>query len=813
MSQKTAKNILRDFGLTNKEAEVYIFLAKYEVLTGGEIAKQTKIARSLVYRILKSLQTKGLVEPTLESPTRFVAIPFEKALDLIIKTKQEEALQVQRAKKDLLEDWKTISQSKPKIKHEKFVVIENSKKIYSKILQMVKETKTNFSGILTISTLARAEQYRIFETAYNRLLKYGSKYQFVTNLTNRNLKDMKLIRPRINSEINLKVKFNTTESISVPRVFVRDEEEILFFIRPEAEISKTKQDEVCIFTNCESLVQTFMGIFQDSWQNSIDIDEAIDHYTAGKLATLTSSENEQINEKLVGTLEQSKETLTPKIDDWDNQLESSVGKRISLLKEDEGEILDFASIVGEKFSFDMLEKVAGFNRLRLLKKLDKLERKHKLIISNEEGYRFSHPKIREIVYNKITPKLRKEFHFLIAKHLEDVKDAPEETVYEVAYHYYHSGNSQKGVPFLLKAGEKAQKEFLIFDAVMYYSQAREMMGKDNEWNEDRIRVFENLGDLHSIMGRYDQANEFYTKGKAGAIEDEVKNRIHKKMRRKVIIEKDGVKLNYFVYGEGKSVVVFVGYAFHLMPQIQYFAQKYKVVLLDLSNNLRPKNHPIEYSIDYYIKCLKGVIDDLKTKEIYLVGNWLGGTIAILYTTKYSGKISKLSLSATCTRPAFGDSDYSKKQFDRFWAKAFLNPSWGVKEMSKHLTKIMDYAWSEYGVKDKQILDTFKVKDKQTRQLFELSGLIPPEIQLICSKLSWEVDIRPFLDKIKIPTLILHGEKDIIPLKAIEHMSEKIPRSKVCVFKEARLVSLFESEKFNRVLEEFFITGKVKEAVA
>ena len=112
MSDKTAKDILTDFGLTKKEAELYLFLAKYEVLTGGEIAKRTKIARSLVYRILKSLQNIGLVEPTLETPVRFIALSLEKAIDLIIKTKQEEALQVQRLKKSSLEDWKTVTQSK-----------------------------------------------------------------------------------------------------------------------------------------------------------------------------------------------------------------------------------------------------------------------------------------------------------------------------------------------------------------------------------------------------------------------------------------------------------------------------------------------------------------------------------------------------------------------------------------------------------------------------------------------------------------------------------------------------------------------------
>ena len=67
MSHKTIKKVLKDFGLTENAIEVYLLLAKHGTLRGGEIAKQTKIDRSLVYRILKRLKGKGLVDPTLES--------------------------------------------------------------------------------------------------------------------------------------------------------------------------------------------------------------------------------------------------------------------------------------------------------------------------------------------------------------------------------------------------------------------------------------------------------------------------------------------------------------------------------------------------------------------------------------------------------------------------------------------------------------------------------------------------------------------------------------------------------------------------
>ena len=80
---------LRDFGLSEKEIEVYILLGKRGPKKGIEITKQLKMHKGQVYRTLKSLQKKGLVEVTLEYPARFTAVPFENLIDSYIKTKKD----------------------------------------------------------------------------------------------------------------------------------------------------------------------------------------------------------------------------------------------------------------------------------------------------------------------------------------------------------------------------------------------------------------------------------------------------------------------------------------------------------------------------------------------------------------------------------------------------------------------------------------------------------------------------------------------------------------------------------------------------
>ena len=183
MSVKKITQALKDFGLSQKEAEIYIYLAKHGALTGGEISKLTKTHRPTVYRFLKSLQKKGVVESTLESPIRYVAIPFETILESNIQTKKEEVVKIEKAKNDLLNDWKSIRKIGVELQLNKFVVIEGRRRIYRKILKMLDRTKEQLSIILDASDLAQIDQFYLFETLDRKLTKSRIGFRIITQLT------------------------------------------------------------------------------------------------------------------------------------------------------------------------------------------------------------------------------------------------------------------------------------------------------------------------------------------------------------------------------------------------------------------------------------------------------------------------------------------------------------------------------------------------------------------------------------------------------------------------------------------------------
>jgi len=198
MRKETIIIALKNFGLTNKEVEVYILLAKKGPLKGTEIAKQIKRNRGQVYRILKNLQKKGFVEVTLEYPKRFVAVTFKKVLEIFAKSKRDELARIENSTKDLINDWERISKTHVEAPLEKFAVIEDNKKIYRKIAQMIEQTKNDFLAILSISDFVRAEQFGVFESAKS---KPDLEFRVLTNLTKQNLKAFKLLRTVLKPEI------------------------------------------------------------------------------------------------------------------------------------------------------------------------------------------------------------------------------------------------------------------------------------------------------------------------------------------------------------------------------------------------------------------------------------------------------------------------------------------------------------------------------------------------------------------------------------------------------------------------------------
>jgi sugar-specific transcriptional regulator TrmB len=100
---------LVNLGLSQTDAQVYIYLATKGPQRARKITEALRLHKQKLYRSLKSLQCKGCAKATLERPALFSATSPERVLDILIKAKMEQAKKLQANREELLSLWQSMT--------------------------------------------------------------------------------------------------------------------------------------------------------------------------------------------------------------------------------------------------------------------------------------------------------------------------------------------------------------------------------------------------------------------------------------------------------------------------------------------------------------------------------------------------------------------------------------------------------------------------------------------------------------------------------------------------------------------------------
>ncbi|MCW4029330.1 MAG: hypothetical protein NWE92_06755 [Candidatus Bathyarchaeota archaeon] len=279
MSQQKILNTLQNLGLSSLDAEVYLFLGKKGPKKASEIVQSLNIPKQQLYTILKGLQSKGIVNATLEHPARFSAEPFEKVLDLFVKARMEEAQQLQGSKNQILTDWQSIKLDEDKDKPSTFKVLEGNNYIYPKLKQMTEEAQTQLSIVFTIPELIRIYQSEALDELFTKISTSSVSLRILTDISSENCKIVhKFFHQR---HKNLEIRAPDL-GLKLPNsMIIRDEAEVAFIIDSN-ENHQDKQHNTCLWTNCKTLVHSFNSVFDNSWHNAVEIQKKLMEIKTGK---------------------------------------------------------------------------------------------------------------------------------------------------------------------------------------------------------------------------------------------------------------------------------------------------------------------------------------------------------------------------------------------------------------------------------------------------------------------------------------------------------------------------------------------------
>jgi hypothetical protein len=283
LSQERVFKALTDLGLSQLDAKVYVFLGKRGLQKGQDIARGLKVNKQQIYRSLKNLQDRGIVSVTFDHPARYSAEPFQKVIDLFIRAKMEDAQRLKQSKDSILSDWQSIAIAETHETSAKFTVFKGRNHIYSKLKQMVEATKYTLSIISDVPGLVHLDQFGLLDRSFN----YGSKskiqFRFLTEPTHQNLNFMKsLLERKHKTAFSFEGRTPDLGLKLFSRMIISDNKEAIFFINSGTERTLIEQDDLCFWTNCKSIVDSFAAVFEELWSNSTSIQKKIVEIETGK---------------------------------------------------------------------------------------------------------------------------------------------------------------------------------------------------------------------------------------------------------------------------------------------------------------------------------------------------------------------------------------------------------------------------------------------------------------------------------------------------------------------------------------------------
>jgi sugar-specific transcriptional regulator TrmB len=169
------------FGLSEKEAQTYLHLLKYGPKTPSPLAKSLKTYREDVHRTLNSLVERGMVRPSLNSPTVYAAVDINVALSSVLKKQQSELREMEMRKRELQELAKQ-QQFRRSDEVATFKILKSIKEIVSTAIPILSSMEQEFLWIAPKEGLQLASMFGINDVV-SELSERGGKTRGITDIT------------------------------------------------------------------------------------------------------------------------------------------------------------------------------------------------------------------------------------------------------------------------------------------------------------------------------------------------------------------------------------------------------------------------------------------------------------------------------------------------------------------------------------------------------------------------------------------------------------------------------------------------------
>jgi proline iminopeptidase len=273
-----------------------------------------------------------------------------------------------------------------------------------------------------------------------------------------------------------------------------------------------------------------------------------------------------------------------------------------------------------------------------------------------------------------------------------------------------------------------------------------------------------------------------------------------------------------VIGQGQPIIVLHGGPdfdhSYLLPDLDRLKDEFRLIYYDQrgrgrsANNVRPQDVTLASDVDDLDK----VRQHFRLDAPVLLGHSWGTVLALEYSLRHPSSVSRLILMNPAPASA---SDYALLR------KSYLEKLGADMDQQRKIMASQAYQSGDPEAVAARYRIHFKIALKRPADYEKLmetmkasfirqgsEGIVKArgvEDQLMRD--TWEMDgydLLPKLHSLRVPTLVIRGDYDFIPLEVSEHIAQAIPNAKLVTIKECGHFAYLECpKKVRNALDDFF----------
>jgi len=249
---------------------------------------------------------------------------------------------------------------------------------------------------------------------------------------------------------------------------------------------------------------------------------------------------------------------------------------------------------------------------------------------------------------------------------------------------------------------------------------------------------------------------------------------------------------------------------YLLPQMEELAGSFRLIFYDQRATGLSTGSPdsAAITIRQFVEDIEILRESLGLESVHLLGHSWGGLLSMAYAVKYPERVRSLVLVASLgasheVLPEFALRRAIRTTTEDSTAMASLQSSPAFAQGdSAVVSQYLRYLFRSYFYRAKLAnLLSLGISRRTAGNLFAVWGEFLDELSTY--------DLRPELSSLDVPTLIIHGSDDVVPLSFAEELRQIIPGSALVVLDSCGHFPYIERpDLFFPAVSEFFMDTRI-----